>query len=115
MMVNDINSDKVGPGMQLEELVAAYSTFIETMNSIDGPSRGINNLQGGGDGKKKGGGADFKGKCDNCGKPGHKSSQCTKPKVQNPVGSVGQKPQTDKKDWCQYCIRGPHKEDCCPG
>ena len=25
MMVNDINSDKVGPGMQLEELVSNYS------------------------------------------------------------------------------------------
>ena len=36
MMVNDINSDKVGPGMQLEELVSAYSTCIATMNSMDG-------------------------------------------------------------------------------
>ena len=35
MMVNDINSDKVGPGMQLEELVSNYSTFIATMNSIE--------------------------------------------------------------------------------
>ena len=64
MMVNDINSDKVGPGMPLEELVSAYSTSIATMNSIDGPPRGISNLQGGGgDGKKKGGkDAKFKGK-----------------------------------------------------
>ena len=44
MMVNDINSDKVGPGMQLEELVSKYSTFIATMNSIDGTSRGINGV-----------------------------------------------------------------------
>ena len=54
MMVNDINSDKVGPGMQLEELVSKYSTFIATMNSIDGPSRGINGV--GLDGNKKKGG-----------------------------------------------------------
>ena len=44
MMVINIKSDKVGPGMQLEELISAYSTFIATMNSIDGPSCGINNL-----------------------------------------------------------------------
>ena len=32
-----------------------------------------------------------------------------KPKVQNPVGNVGQKPQTDKKDWCKIegCRIGP--------
>ena len=116
MMVDDINSGKVGPGMQLEELVSAYSMFIATMNSIDGPSRGINNLHcGGGDGKKIGGGkgAKFKGKCNNCGKPGHKSSNCTKQK-QNPAGNVGEgKPKSDKKDWCKYCIRGPHKEEDC--
>ena len=59
MMVSDINSDKVGPDMQLEELVSAYSTFIATMNSIAGPSRGINGV-GQGEGKKKaGGGAKF--------------------------------------------------------
>ena len=75
MMVNDINSDKVGPGMQLEELVSNYSTFIATMNSIDGPSRGINNAGLNGD-RKKGGDAKFKGKCNNCGKMGHKSKDC---------------------------------------
>ena len=113
-LVNDINSDKVGPGMQLEELVSAYSTctFIGAMNSIDEQSRGINNLQGGA-GKKKRGDAKFKGKCNNCGKPGHKSKDCTKQKVQNPVGNVAQKPSADKKNWCPYCIRGPHKEDDC--
>ena len=92
------------PGMQLEELVSAYSTFIATMNSIDGPSRGINGVTvGQGDGEKKGGaGAKFKGKCNNCGKTGHKSKDCTKgPK--NPVGNVDQKPPRDqsKKDWCK--------------
>ena len=87
MMVNEINSDKVGPGMQLEELVSAYSTFIAAMDSIDGPSRGINGV-GQGEGKKKdGGGGKFKGKCNNCGKTGHKSKDCTKGK-QNPVGNV---------------------------
>ena len=63
MMVNDINSDKVGPGMQLEELVSNYSTFIATMNSIDFPSRGINTCNAGLDGnRKKGGDAKLKGK-----------------------------------------------------
>ena len=91
MMVNDINSDKVGPGMQLEELVSNYSTFIATMNSIDGPSRGINNagLNGGG---KKGGDAKFKGKCNNCGKMGHKSKDCRADRKKTaPVGQVQQK------------------------
>ena len=114
MMVNNINSDKVGPGMQLEELVSAYSTFIATMNSIDGPPRGINGV-GQGDGKKKGGGgAKFKGKCNNCGKPGHKSKDCTKGR-QNTVGNVDQKTPRDQseKDWCKYCLRGPHKEEDC--
>ena len=97
MMVNDINCDKIGPDMQLEELVSAYSTFIATMNSIDGPSCGINQSLKGGDGKK-GGGAKFKGKCNNCGKPGHKSKDCTKQKVQNPVGNVAKKPTADKKN-----------------
>ena len=110
MMVNDINSDKVGPGMQLEELVSNYSTFIATMNSIDGPSRGINNTGLDGN-RKKGGDAKFKGKCNNCGKMGHKSKDCRK----NPVGSVQDKHkgQSDKKDWCKYCMRGPHKEEDC--
>ena len=116
MMANDLNSDKVGPGMQLEELVSAYSTFIATMNSIDGPSRGINGV-GQGDGKKKGGaGAKVKGKCNNCGKTGHKSKDCTKG-TQHPVhvGNVDQKPPRDqsKKDWCKYCVQDPHKEEDC--
>ena len=93
MMVNFINSDKVGPGMQLEELVSAYSTFIATMNSIDGPSRGINQSLKGGD-RKKAGRAKFKGKCNNCGKLGHK--YCSKPKAVQPVGNVAQKPTTEK-------------------
>ena len=112
MLVNDINSDKVGPGMQLEELVSAYSTFIVTINSIDGPSRGINGV-GQGDGKTNGGGsAKSKGKCNNCGKTGHNSKNCTKGK-QSPVVNVDQKPTRDqsKKDWCKCSLRGPHKEE----
>ena len=111
MMVNDINSDKVGPGMQMEELVSNYSTSIATMNSINGPSRGIKNagLKANG---KKGGDAKFKGKCNNCGKMGHKSKDCRAQK-KNPVGQVQEKPKCDKKGWCKYCMRGPHKEDDC--
>ena len=95
IMVNDINSDKVGPGMQLEELVSAYSTFMAMMNSIDGSSRGTNGV-GQSDWKRKGGaGGKFKGKCKNCGKTGHTSKDCTKGK-QNPVGNVDQKPPRDQ-------------------
>ena len=32
MVVKDINSDKVGPGMQLEELISAYSTLVHHEN-----------------------------------------------------------------------------------
>ena len=113
MMVNDINSDKVGPGIQLEELVSNYSTFIAKMNSIDGPSRGINNAGLNGD-RKKGGEAKFKGKCNNCGKMGHKSKDCrTDRKKTAPVGQVQQKGTVNKKDWCKYCMKGPHKEEDC--
>ena len=97
--------------MQLEELVSNYSTFIATMNSIDGPSRGINKAGLNGNGKK-GGDAKFKGKCNNFGKMGHKSKDCRAQK-KNPVGQVQEKPKSDKKDWCKYCMRGPHKEDDC--
>ena len=50
MMVNHINSDKVGPGMQLEELASAcllyfLSTFIATRNSIDGHAWAITAVQ----------------------------------------------------------------------
>ena len=45
MMVDDINSDKVGPNMELETLVSKYSTFIATLNSVDGAQRGINGIQ----------------------------------------------------------------------
>ena len=112
MMVNDINSDKVGPGIQLEERVSAYSMFITLMDGIDGPSCGINHPAAG-DGKKKGGGAKFKCKCNNCGKPrpGHEYKDCTKQTVQNPVSNMAQKSQADKNNWCPYRIRGPHKEE----
>ena len=114
MLVKDINSDKVGPGMQLEEVIYAYSAFIVMMNSIDGLSCGINGV-GQGDRKNKGGaGAKFKGKCNNCGKTRHKSKDCTKG-TQNPVGNINQKPLCNhsKKDWCKYCLWGPHKERDC--
>jgi hypothetical protein len=32
---------------------------------------------------------------------------------QNPVGPVQDKTKSDKKDWCKYCMRGPHKEEDC--
>ena len=97
MMVNDINSDKVGPGMQLEELVSKlkYSTLFATMNSIDGPSRGINGVGLDGN-RKKGGNAKFK--CNNCGKMGHKSKDCRAQKKGSPVGNVQDKTKSDKKD-----------------
>ena len=111
MMVTDINSDKVGPGMQLEELVPKYSMFIATMNSIDGPSHGFNGV-GLGRNKKKGGDAKCKGKCNNCGKMGHKLKDCRAQK-KSPFGTMQDenKGQSDKKDWCKYCVRGPHKEE----
>ena len=113
MMVNDINSDKVGPGMQLEELISNYSMIIATMNSIDGPSCGINNAGLNRD-CKKGGDAKFKGKCNNCGKTGHKLKDCrTDCKKTAPVGQVQQKGTVNKKDWCKYCMKGPHKEEDC--
>ena len=67
------------------------------MNSIDGPSRGINQSIKGGDGRK-GERATFKGKCNNCGKPGHKSKDCSKPKAVQPVGNVAQPSTSDKKN-----------------
>ena len=85
--------------LQLEELVSAYSTFIPTniMNRIDAPPRGINQSLKGGDGTK-GGGAKFKGKCNSCGKPGHKSKDCAKPKAVQPVGNAAQTSTADKKN-----------------
>ena len=62
--------------------------------------------------ENKSGDAKFRGKCNNCGKIGHKSKDCRAQK-KNPVGSVQEKPKSDKKDWCKYCLRGPHKEEDC--
>ena len=64
--------------------------------------------------KEDGGGVKFKVKCNNCGKTGHKSKDCTKGR-QNPVGNVDQNPPPDqsKKDLCKYCLRGPHKKEDC--
>jgi hypothetical protein len=67
--------------------------------------------------KKKGGDAKFKGKCNKCGKMGHKSKDCRAQKKGSPVGNVQDKNknQSDKTDcsWCKYCMRGPHKEEDC--
>ena len=71
--------------------------LLLSMNCIAGPSRGINQSLKGGD-EKKGGGAKFKGKCDNCGKPGHKSKDCAKPKAVQPVGNVARTHTADKKN-----------------
>jgi hypothetical protein len=79
------------------------------MNSMDGPSRGINNAGLNG---RKGGDRDakFKGKCNNGGKMGHKSKDCRADRKKTaPVGQVQQKGTVNKKDWCKYCMKGPHK------
>ena len=44
---------------------------------------------------------------------GHKSKDCRADKKKNPVGQVQDKTKSDKKDWCKYCMRGPHKEEDC--
>ena len=75
MIASDINSDKVGPDMPLEQLSNDYSQFLSTL-SAGKINPKINNV---------------KDTCNYCGKPGHYERDCRKK-----ISDKGQDPSKDQ-------------------
>ena len=75
MIASDINSDKVGPDMSLEQLSNDYSQFLSTVPAGKTNPK-INNV---------------KDTCNYCGKPGHYERDCHKK-----IYDKGQDPSKDQ-------------------
>ena len=103
-IAKDINSDKVGPDMNLDALVTDYSTFLSTLNAgkISGK---INQV-----------------KCTKCNKKGHTASECRggskggkggKGDKAKPINAAGGKGGKGDKPKCTKCGKIGHKADDC--
>ena len=81
MIASDINSDKVGPGMSLEQLAGNYSQLLSTLTAGKTNPK-INNV---------------KDTCNYYGKPGHYERDCRK-KIYD-KGQDPSKDQPNPKGW----------------
>ena len=141
MIAEDINSEKVGPDMPLEELATRYSVFLSTLqagnkgvNSIapsnkcsycDKPGHSAKDcrkrLSDEADKKKKKKGAKtssasttFTGKCNHCGKQGHKAVDCRKKAAEDKDKQQGDKPKSGNDSQKQASVNATQNSRMTP-